>query len=241
MSSNYIKIDSAKRLNYTTTSPGQVTIPLNQRLSGKYSVKQVFITNSNFNVTTTNNRIPFFENGADKVAVITPGFYNSTATLLTQVANALTTASGGFSVFTASMIAIPFRIQVSSTHAFNLRFGAFPVNSAAELLGFLGVDNSQSTLQVATNVCNLAMIRSFNINISGCNTGFTDTNGNNFTLSIPIFNNTLSLTLYEPTLQFPQYVEFTSPAKTLNISIVDDNNNTIALCTDWYIILQQVC
>lgn len=234
----YLKIDSVNRTNYATTNAGQFSIPLQQTISGKWSLKQAFVPVSNYNVSPTCNRIPFFENGTAKVAVLTPGYYTSVNDLMKEVALQMTSTSAGFATYTVTQSALPLRITISSTQAFSLQFGTDTVNSAAPILGYLPVNTAPATSQLATNISNLALIRSFNIAINNL-TGFQDTKGASCSFIVPILGNTGSLTIYEPPQWYSQTIEFSHPLNVLNIKVSDDNNNALDLSADWYLILAQ--
>ena len=234
----YVKIDSSNRLNRATTGSGQFYIPsMPQSLEkGLYKLKQVYIPNSSFNITTFNNRIPFFEAGVDKVGVLTPGFYTQ-SDLIAAIAASMTAASG-IGTYTVSLNVIPYRIVIASTVAFQLKFGSDLVNTASGVIGFVNTDTALSTVHTATNVSNLADPLSYNIVIRGASSSFRNVNGNSFSFSIPITDNSFGITMYEPSAHFPQMIEFSSLVQTLDISVVDDKNNVIQLSTDWYMVLE---
>lgn len=234
----YLKIDSVNRTNYTTTNAGEFTIPLQKTISGRWSLKQAFVPVSNFNVSPTCNRIPFFESGTAKVAVLTPGYYTSVNDLMKEVALQMT-ATSGVSTFTVTQSALPLRITISSTQAFSLQFGSDSSNSAAPILGYLPANTAPATSQLATNISNLALVRSFNIAINNL-TGFQDTKGASCSFIVPILGNTGSMTIYEPPQWYQQTIEFAHPLNVLNIKVSDDNNNALDLSTDWYLILAQI-
>lgn len=232
----YVKIDSSNRLNRATTGSGQFVIPsMSQSLEkGVYRLKQAYIPNSNYNVNVTNNRIPFTESGVDKVAVLSPGFYTQ-FDLLDAIGTSMTAASGS-ATFSVSESLLPRRITIISSVAFQLNFGTSSSNSAAEIIGFANTDRPSSTVHTAENVSNLAELSSYNIVIRGTRSSFRNTSGNSFTFCIPITDNSLGITIYEPTAHFPQTVEFSSLIQTLDISVVDENSNVIELAADWFMI-----
>jgi hypothetical protein len=203
---------------------------------GQYRLKQAYIPNSSFNINGTNNRIPFFESGANKVAVLTPGFYGESE-LLDAIAAGMTAASGA-ATYSVTVSTIPHRIIISSTIAFQLMFGSDQVTTASEVIGFTNANTGFNTVQTANNVSNLAELRSYNIVLHGASSAFRDLNGTSYTFCIPIVDNTLGITMYEPTAHFPQTVEFSSIIQTLEISIRDSKGNIIDLTTDWHLILE---
>ena len=239
MSGLYLKLDSSHRLNYSTTNAGSFSIQLKQALLGRYNLCSVYIPATNFNISTTNNKIPFIENGISKVATLTPGYY-ATSDLLVAVAAQMTTTSGGYATYTCVQSALPMRITVTSTQLFSFSFGSVPLNSAAIILGFLPTDSTAAaTSQVAPNMCNLATVRSFNIQMnSECK--FSDVRGVSCAFLIPILGNTGSVSVYEPTDVFPQTICFTQPVSTLNITVSDDNGIPLNLSNEWYMVLNQM-
>ena len=234
---NYIKLDSSKRINYSSTNPGEFTLLLQTPLSGTYSLKQAAIGLSYFNINSTNNLVYFYENATAKTAVLTPGFY-SDADLLVQLASALTTASTSFQTYTVTRSSLPMRITISGTQNFQLLFGSNTVNSASEVIGFLPLDTPSATSQVAQNISNLSTLRSFSINLNNEN-GFSDSAGSASTFVIPILGVSGAIMMYEPSLHYPQRVTFNSSTTTLRVKIADDNAKTVNLSTDWYFILEK--
>jgi hypothetical protein len=234
---NYIKLDSSKRLNYAATNPGEFILPLSKPLSGTYSLKQVVIPLSYFNINATNNIIPFYENATAKTAVLTPGYY-SDSDLLVQLASAMTATSAGFQTYTVTRSALPMRITIAGTQNFQLLFGSNTVNSAAEIIGFMPIDTPSATSQLAQNISNLSTLRSFSINLNMEN-GFSDSIGNASTFVIPILGVSGAINIYEPPLHFQQRVTCNSSTSNLRIKVTDDNANALGLCSDWYMILQK--
>ena len=237
MSGILLKLDSAQRLNYSTTNAGSFVVKLQRPLQGYYKLCSAYMPVTNYNISSTNNRIPFYENGTAKVAVLTPGYYAS-PDLIAQVATQMTTASSGFATYSCTQSALPLRITVTSTQPFNFQFGTVPLNSAAIVLGFLPTDTSSATSQTATNMYNLATIRSFNIQLNS-ETSFTDVNGRGCTFVVPILGNSESVTVYEPTESFPQTVFFTSSVSQLTIQVLDDNGTPLNFSADYYLILKK--
>lgn len=199
-------------------------------------MKQVYIPNSNFNITTYNNRIPFFESGVDKVAVLPPGFYTQ-PDLMSGIAASMTAASGG-AIFTVTESALPHRLIITSTVAFQLKFGSDKLNTASEIIGFVNTDTALNTVQTANNVSNLANLRSYNIILHGASSAFRDITGRNYTFCVPITDNSFGITVYEPSVHFPQSVHFNSIVQTLEISLVDEKGNIIQTSTDWHMVIE---
>jgi hypothetical protein len=232
----YTKIDSSQRLNYTNTNPANFIVNLRQVIQGNWRLCQVYMPSTNYNISTTNNRIPFIDNGVPKTATLTPGYYTSNSTLLNELALQMTIASAGFGVYTCVQSILPLRLTISSTQPFQLLFGSANSCSAANVLGFLPVDSPMATSQEAVNGCNLAQVRSFNIRVNN-QAQFYDTTGRNCTFMVPIIGNSNEICIYEPSMQFSQRICFDQPTSVLNIQVVDENGVTLGLCADWYFIL----
>jgi hypothetical protein len=237
MSSLFLKLDSSHRINYASTNAGSFNIKLQRPMQGYYKLCSAYMPVTSYNISSTNNRIPFYENGAAKVAVLTPGYYAS-SDLIAQVATQMTAASSGFATYSATQSALPLRITVTSTQLFMFQFGSVPLNSCAAVLGYLPVDTPSATSQTATNMYNLATIRSFNIQLNS-ETQFTDVNGRGCTFVVPILGNSGSVSVYEPTKAFPQTVFFTSPTSQLTIQVSDDNGIPLNFSADFYLILKK--
>jgi len=199
---------------------------------GYYKLCQAYVPVTNYNVSSTNNVIPFYENLTVKTATLTPGYYD-TSSLLEEVAVQKTVASLGFATYSVTQSALPLRITITSTQNFQLQFGSNTVNSAAAVLGYTPVDTGMATSHLASNIANLAAVRSFNISINN-ESSFIDSQGRSCSFVIPILGNTGSVSVYEPTAVFPQTTYFTSHVSTLNIKVTDDNGVILNLSSDFY-------
>jgi len=233
----YLKIDSAKRVNYATTTPAQFLVPLQQAIEGCYRLKQVAVPITAFNVSSENGTIPFFENGSAKTCVLTPGYYTA-KDLIDALAAGLTTASGGFATYTAERSDIPHRLTITSTQLFQLQFGSRSTKNAAEVLGFVPIDTAFGLTQTASNGINLATVRNYNIIVNN-ETSLIDSTGRGCSFLVPLFGNANSMCLYEPTLHFPQHLTFNKPTSLLGISVVDDDGAVLGLSSDWHFILEK--
>src|SRR6185437_10578269 len=100
----YLKLDSAQRMNYTTTNAGSFNIVVQRPLEGSWRLCQAYVPVSQFNVSSTNNVINFEENAVSKTATLTPGYYYSN-TLMAETAAKMTAASGGFATYTLTQSA----------------------------------------------------------------------------------------------------------------------------------------
>ena len=232
-----LKLNSSQRINYASTNAGEFTIQLQTSIQGTYTLKQVYIPITNFNVSSVNNVIPFFENGLAKTAILPSGYYTST-TLISAVASSMTAASGGYATYTAAQSAIPLRLTITSTQNFQLLFASQPNQNASTLLGYLPINTVSATSQLAAHSIDLSTMLHYNISVNN-EIGFVTNTGQSFTFLIPLTGQTNSLTLYEPTLHFPQTVTFRFPTTSLNIKVTDDNNNVVSLGNDWSFVLSK--
>jgi hypothetical protein len=240
-SSAYIKISSSDRINPGTTSPGQFTINSNFVFSKSYLLKAIYYPSAFWNINQNNNQIYFTESAVNKVATIPPGTY-SIVSLPAAVAACMTTASGGTNTFTVAQNALSsFLTITASTVAFSLTFATNQINSASQVLGFTQINTASALVSTGTTFPNLSPLRSLNINISGIS-AIKDTKGNSqCTLCVPILSNSPNgLGYYEPPLHFPQIITFNSPTSNLNISVLDDLQNIIAMQAEWHMIVESI-
>ena len=235
--SQYIKLDSAQRLNFNTTTASQFILRANNVVfSGRYNLKSIFIPITFYNVNVYNNQVFFTDNSGSHIAYITPGIY-STPTFMTALGNAMTSIGSG-SVYTVIKDPVTCCINIiSSSSAFSFTFGTNQLNSSAIMMGYNSVDTPMSFSQQSQGMINLSQIRSFNISINNINR-VSNLNGIGYTFVIPVTNNIPSLMLYEPPPNYEQFICFDSPTQTLNISIYDDNHNLLQCFSDFYMILQ---
>jgi V8-like Glu-specific endopeptidase len=233
----YLKIDSAKRQNPGSTTPGQFTLQCQATMTGRYALKALYCSVDYENINGHNSKIYFREGGIDKVATLTTGYY-TISSLLTEIKSAMDTASGGTNTFTVTRSTLPQRLVISGTSAFELTFGTNTANSSAEILGYPAADTSSATSHTATNIINLASIRSLNFDFNGFSS-VSDTTGRSYSLVIPITTNTPGVQYYEPTETFPQVINFDIPTRNLSISVRDDDHNVIPLQSDWFMIIQK--
>jgi hypothetical protein len=231
-----IRIDSAARDNPLVTSPSQCRIRSNNHIfRGRYGLKLAYIPVTYYSVTAV-NQIIYFTDTASHSATLAVGFYDSSTILvaLTTAMNAVSTSA----TYTVTKSSITKNILVtasSGSFAFNF---SNTLNSGAALIGFPPIDTAVATSQLAPAICNLAQIRSFNININNV-PGIIDLSSRgNYTFMIPVTVNQLSIQIYEPRTFF-QSITFDTPTRDLTITIYDDNHNIITLQDDFFIILQQ--
>jgi len=244
MSSQYLKIDSADRINPGTTTPANFAISGNVILEGSYALKAIYYPATFFNVNTDlNNKIYFTEGGNAKVATIAPGFYAGFNTFLVAVKTALDAASAAVNTFTVTQSALTGFISiVASTVSFQLTFGANSSSAASELLGFAQVDTASALTLTGTSYPNLCTVRSLNLNINNIG-GVSDMlNSSNCTICVPILQNQPGgIGYWEPSVNFPQVFKFDSPTKVLKIRVLDDRQQVVPLQSEWHMIVEKLC
>ncbi|MDR3548922.1 MAG: hypothetical protein P4M11_11780, partial [Candidatus Pacebacteria bacterium] len=69
----YLKINSADRLNPSATTPAQFRINASQPIT-RLVLKDLYLPATDYNVSASNNTI-YFTDTAPRVAVIPPGYY----------------------------------------------------------------------------------------------------------------------------------------------------------------------
>jgi hypothetical protein len=237
-----IIIKSSDRTLPGTTTSSNFSIDSRIIFEGTYQVQTIYCPLNFFNVYARNNQIYFREGGTNKVATIAPGFYAGAATLMTNVAAALTAASGGTNTYTVTQDVLTNALTITaSAVGFTLTFGTNTLNSAAELLGFPVVDANSTPLSItASKQWNVATVRCINFIINDI-VALTDTKRNSCTVTCPILGDYQSVQYYEPTIQAPQLFTFRDRANTLQIKVVDDNGVELPLQSEWYMIVSKVC
>lgn len=240
----YIKLDSANRLNAGTTSPGNFTLNCQKPLEGRYALKAIYFPATFFNINTDlNNRIYFTESATAKVATIPPGFYSGYSALMTAVETAMNTASGGTNTFVLTRSALTGLITITASSVnFTLTFGTNTTAAAREVLGFAAADSTVAALaQTGVAYPNLATVRSLNIDINNIG-NFTNTQGtNSCTFCVPILQIVPGVGYYEPPITLPQVVEFRDRTASLKIRVIDDNGQVIPLQNEFYMLLAPSC
>lgn len=233
-----LKIDSALRVNPSTTNPSDCVIPCNEVLSGKYALRAIMLPVTYHNVHAGNNTIYWTDTGGARTANLTSGYYSSKTALATEMATVMTAAGAGTVTYT-----IDNRTQiltVSNTVAFSFTFGTNTTNSAASMMGFIGNSLAAALSQTATKLINLSETLTYNFNFSDSNSGVRTMNGQGYTFCIPAIETTPSLMYYEPPVHFP--ITFTlTPTQALCIRIYDDKNRIINnMRSDFFMMLEKI-
>ncbi len=239
------KIKSSPRVDANssqTSTPGDFYLKLTKPISGRWVLKQVSICADFSNINSLNNSIPFFENGVNKTATLTPGYYSS-LDITTALQTALNTASGGYNTYTCSFSNITQKLTVTSAvNPFQFKFASFPSKSAA-LLGFpVAVDTPLSLSVTAPSIVVPNSALAFNIKIDGCNS-IIDSQGQSYTFDVPMNVNVspMGWVDYEPSQSFRQCITFAQPERILHIRVCDDNGVPLDLQQNWSMIWEMLC
>lgn len=210
---------------------------LSAPITGRWELKSVFICVDFPNINSSNNTIPFTENGVTKTAVLQPGYYDDVK-LCEEVAKAMTNVSGGLNTYTASLNPITQKVTIQASNSpFTLDWGSRSSNSLAPILGFSSIDTPSSLSATGTRIVTLNPTLSFNITIDGVGE-IQNVNGVVSAFYVPMDSELgpLDWHLFEPK-QFIQHVVFRVPTKTLRIRVVDDHGKLLDLQQDWQMVI----
>ena len=237
MTHTYLKIDSSQRQGFSTSTPSQFALhSYNHEFKGRYVLKYTFIPVTFYTVTSLNCMV-YFTDTVSHAVQIPYGFYDS-STILTAVANTMTSAStAGTYTITKNPVTRNITISLSSG-MFVLNFSQLAA-SIAPLLGFAAKDTIAASNQTAPLICNVVQTKSFNISINGLSSVMDLSGRAGYSFIVPLTVNQLSIQVYEPEA-FVQEVVFETPTRDLNIAIYDDQQNIISLQDDFYFIIQKV-
>jgi hypothetical protein len=211
--------DSTSNFRYTFSAP----------LRGRYILSFAMIPATVYPVNSGNNIVYFYENSTDKSATLPVGQYTA-ASLATQLASSLTTASGGYATYSVTYSGATGKLTTSSTQSFQTRFGAFSANSAALVLGFNAADTASGTSVTAPNLVNVASPISLSVDISGATpvSAFFTKGGFRAGLIIPL---NVNFSQYQALSadQFPQLIEFVSGTSNVMVTVTDSGGNSVDL------------
>jgi hypothetical protein len=237
----YVSISSKQRIQNAGGTPFNYTIQLNQPLQGIYSLKTLILPLSWYNVSIINNTLSLSDNGTERITIIQPGIYTAVS-IASAIQDAITAVSPN--TWTVSFNGLNGIMTIQSSTAFILRSMA---PGLLPLIGYpVGVYNSTGFGLVNTTlspqIVNLGTNLSLNFRISNCNTRVVDSNGNSSTFNVPITGLLGGTVLvYEPDLgKSAVYLDFTTPQRTLTISVVDVDGVFVALLSDYEMIFEKV-
>lgn len=168
----HVIIDSHELRN-VSDDPSNAFYTFGTNLDGEYDLRCLLLTNTFYNVDSTNNKIYFNENSSNKTATITPGYY-TVSTITTAVKSALDTASGGYNTFTVSIDSATKKMTFSASNNFSFVFTSelTPYNTAHDILGIGYRNTTAATSYTATNIVNLGDPMSVYINIDAADNQF---------------------------------------------------------------------
>ena len=155
-------VDSTDRLSGTSSD---FTINPQPSINSVKSIKLLSaeIPRTAYTVDSTNNHL-FFNDGANRLASLVYGYYNTT-TLATAILNALNLSTSTAGPFTVNISSISGLITITSTSAISIVTGNFSIHS---LLGFT-VPTASATTLTGIYVVNLSLPNYYIIDISGYN------------------------------------------------------------------------
>lgn len=200
MANTLVLVNSADRVTGTATN---FRVLLKDPIKSAKSVEllQALIPNTAYNITTDNNVINF-NDGAAKSATIPVGGY-SAASLATQIASSLTTASGVIT-FSCSFSTTTFKFTISGTAAFTLSFSLNPI---ATTLGFARTNLSAASTYTAPNTPAL-ITDYYHIEIAEINSVITTTAGESSTFIVPANTNAGDVINFQTNNSYPQKIVF---------------------------------
>lgn len=235
--SQYLKIDSSLRVNPTTTDPSDCSIPLHETLVGKYQLMSIQLPVTYFTLNPTNNQV-YFNDGTDRVCSLAHGYYVSMADVATELAAKMTAAGAG--TVTCAVSTLTNVLSITNTVPFVMSFGSKTLNSAADVLGFIGDSVAAATTQTGSRTMNLSTTASYNFQLSNTSSAFRTVNGMNYTFCIPAVTTSPTITYYEPSTNMPITFHVNS-TNMLNVKIMDDQwrvmNN---MKSNWFMVLRKL-
>jgi hypothetical protein len=214
------------------------TITFDNAIQGNYQLLSFCFTNNIFNVSNTNNKVYFNENGSDLITTLTNGYYDS-SDFVSHLQTKMTASAVG--TINCSLDNNTRKLTISNdTHNFYLTFATNTTNSARKLLGFDESDGSNASSQTSNNPIDLNKHKCIFINI--------EENDNKNIDSVSFFNTSLMIessgsfgetSRYIKNDYNNQYVKFRN-VKKLTFKIHDEYNNTINLNSEWILVLGKI-
>ena len=212
---------------------------LDKWIEGRYKMISFVSTNNIHNITDYNNKIYWNEEGADKTATLTNGYYDDTS-FISHLSTILNNTSSG--TITVSLDENTRKITITNTLLYYFTFGTNTSNSARKLLGFNEEDGtSTSYTHTSDNIIDLNTYKNIFIKIK------QDDDRNiegidffNQSLVINGIGNYGEILRYIDNDNFNQYIKFSKKTKQIDISFYDINNNNINLNSEYQIILQKL-
>lgn len=220
--------------NVETDNSSNFSISVYPPISGTYRVGNITISNTLYNVTSSNNTIYIYQGSTAYSCTLPNGIYNA-SNLPTAVATALNAIAGISGTFSASYSTTTYKLTITnSTTAFQMNFSATNIG-AADLLGFLRQQSTSSaTSQVSDNVCNFNPYQSLFINIDQCRSIYKNPLSSLQILGcihVPLVTSSGSIQQIKFS-DFPIMLSFDNISQ-FNIQVRDSSGATVSLGSEW--------
>ena len=210
---------------------------LDNAIEGRYKLVSFIFTNNIFNINDTNNKIYFNENGNNKEAQLTNGYYDI-STIKDNIVDSMNNVADGS--ITGAIDTNTNKITITNTLNFYFTFGTNTNNSARKILGYENSDGTNATSQTSSNPIDLNTLKHIWINID--ENKEKNVIGTNYFAST-FFINGLGdfgeVVRYINNDNFNQYITL-NREKSLEIKIHDDDYNTINLNSNYVMILKSI-
>lgn len=169
-----IVLNSSDRSTGTNVD-GRIDIPNNRKLNGTYKASNFIMSNSLYNVNSTNNKIYFTESSTDYTATLLNGSY-SASELPAQIKTSMEAV--GSETYTIVYNYNTNKIEWSATGNFGFTFLTNTSNSAYKLLGINNTaDDSEATSRTSDNAIDLTPNKIIYLSIPEANNKLTLSNG----------------------------------------------------------------
>jgi hypothetical protein len=217
---NYTIINSKYRTKQSD-DPANCEILLPQILKkGNYQLSYVLLPNAVSTVNSSNNKLYLFENGIEKEAIISTGFYTN-LNISDAVKTALDIASSGYNTFTVILDDVTKKLTISANNQFRFNFNG-KVSTAYEICGFTKDEDSVDTVSLtAAHIVNLSSLLTLNISIDNL-VSMDNGLGQGSSFIVPIVYTSLSLNDYESPPEFQQILEIPTNRRTIKIKWHND-------------------
>lgn len=192
--------------------------------NGLYSLFEAYIPNTFYNINSTNNQV-YFNDGVDRIALLSPGSYQSFPDLITELQLQMNAVSTN--TYTVEYQNLTKFLKITGTGNFYFTWKTNTTNSARVILGFSPLDGTASLVQTGDLIANLSIITSFNITVNGVGNIYLG-NNTSTTFSIPIDVISGAIVHYKANNN-KQLMTFDRIVTSFTVSIRDDNGNILDL------------
>lgn len=158
MANVFLTRDLATGKNYTSDGENAFRAPLGTQFNQEDVPAAVYMATKKSFVVTADNKYIDFNEGSDRVAILTEGTYRFDNSFerdkfSAMVENAMDTATGVSGDYTVSFSASTYKFTISQASPFTLKFGTGTnaSSSAAAILGFNAADTGSSTSHTSDN------------------------------------------------------------------------------------------